>query len=71
MNDRELDLEVADLRYELKEMRAQRDAAIEESIRLRHAIEHIYAKCILAVHESGPSTVARHLHGHKEKATGG
>jgi hypothetical protein len=25
----------------------------------------------LAVHESGPSTVARHLHGHKEKATGG
>jgi hypothetical protein len=22
----------------------------------------------LAVHESGPSTVARHLHGHKEKA---
>ena len=71
MNERELDFEVADLRYELKEMRAQRDAAIEESIRLRHTLEHIYAKCVLAVHEGGPSGVAKHLHGHKEKATGG
>jgi hypothetical protein len=71
MNERELDFEVADLRYELKEMRAQRDAAIEESIRLRHTLEHIYAKCVLAVHEGGPSGVAKHLHEHKEKATGG
>jgi hypothetical protein len=71
MNERELDFEVADLRYELKEMRAQRDAAIEESIRLRHTLEHIYAKCVLAVHEGGPSGVAKHLYEHKEKATGG
>ena len=68
MNERELDFEVADLRYELKQARSQRDAAIEESIRLRHALEHIYAKCVLAVHEGGPSGVARHLHQHKEKA---
>lgn len=69
MNDRELDFEIADLRYELKEMRAQRDAAIEESIRLRHTLEHIYAKCVLAVHKGGPSGVARHLHEHKDKAS--
>jgi hypothetical protein len=69
MNERELDFEVADLRYELKEMRAQRDAAIEESIRLRHTLEHIYAKCVLAVHEGGPSGVAKHLHEHKDKAS--
>lgn len=55
MNERELDLLVADLQYENREIRSQRDAAIEEALRLRHTLEHIYAKCILAVQESGPS----------------
>jgi hypothetical protein len=69
MDDRELDLLVADLQYELKDMRRQRDQAVEESIRLRHTLEHIYAKCVLAIHEGGPSGVARHLHEHKDKAS--
>jgi len=69
MTDRELDLLVADLQYELKDMRRQRDQAVEESIRLRHALEHIYAKCVLAIHEGGPSGVAKHLHEHKDKAS--
>jgi hypothetical protein len=66
--ERELDLQIADLQYELREMRRQRDQAVEESIRLRHTLEHIYAKCVLAVHEGGPSGVARHLHEHKGNA---
>jgi hypothetical protein len=69
MNEYELDLLVADLQYENRQLRQQRDAAIEESIRLRHALEHIYAKCVLAIHEGGPSGVARHLHEHKDKAS--
>ena len=69
MNEHELDLLVADLQYELKDMRRQRDQAVEESIRLRHTLEHIYAKCVLAVHEGGPSGVAKHLHEHKDKAS--
>jgi hypothetical protein len=67
--EREFDLQIADLQYELKDMRRQRDQAVEESIRLRHTLEHIYAKCVLAIHEGGPSAVAQHLHEHKDKAS--
>ena len=55
MNERELDLLVADLQYENKQLRHQRDSAIEEAIRLRHTLEHIYAKCVLAIREGGPA----------------
>jgi len=68
MNERELDLLVADLQYENKQIRRQRDAAIEEAIRLRHTLEHIYAKCILAVRESGPSNPRSDTQSHSDKS---
>ena len=68
MNDRELDLLVADLQYELKEMRRKRDQAVEESIRLRHTLEHIYAKCVLAVQEGGPSNPRSTTPSHDDKS---
>ena len=54
MSEHELDLLVADLQYENRQLRQQRDAALEEAIQLRHTLEHIYAKCILAIRENGP-----------------
>jgi hypothetical protein len=68
MNERELDLLVADLQYENKQLRHQRDAAAEEAIRLRHTLEHIYAKCVLAVHESGPSRIGGDTQAHDDKS---
>ena len=69
MNDRELDLLVADLQYENKQLRHQIDAAIEESVRLRHTLEHIYAKCVLAVRESEPSNPTGNSQSHADKAS--
>ena len=69
MNERELDFEVADLRYELKQARAQRDAAVEEAIRMRHTLEHIYAKCVLAVREGGPSNPRGDAPSHGDKSS--
>ena len=68
MNDRELDLLVADLQYENKQLRRQRDNAIEEAIHLRHTLEHIYAKCVLAVREGGPSNPRGDASSHADKA---
>jgi hypothetical protein len=68
MNDRELDLLVADLQYENKQLRHQRDAAVEEAIHLRHTLEHIYAKCILAIRESGPSNPRSNTSAHDDKS---
>ena len=68
MNDRELDLLVADLQYENRQLRQQRDAAIEESVRLRHTIEHIYAKCVLAVRKGGPEDSGSDAQSHDDKA---
>ena len=68
MNDRELDLLVADLQYENKQLRRQRDAAVEETINLRHTLEHIYAKCVLAIREGGPSSVGGDVPSHSDKA---
>jgi hypothetical protein len=68
MNDRELDLLVADLQYENKQLRRQRDAAVEESIHLRHTLEHIYAKCVLAIRESGPSATGGAAPSHDDKS---
>ena len=69
MNERELDLLVADLQYENQQLRRQRDNAIEESIRLRHTLEHIYAKCVLAIHEGGPSGAGGSAQSHNDKAS--
>jgi hypothetical protein len=69
MNDRELDLLVADLQYENRQLRNQRDAAVEEAIHLRHTLEHIYAKCILAIRESGPSNPRSNTPPHDDKAS--
>jgi hypothetical protein len=69
MNERELDLLVADLQHENKQIRNQRDAAIEEALRLRHTLEHIYAKCILAVQEGGPSRIGGDTQAHDDKSS--
>jgi hypothetical protein len=69
MNERELDLLVADLQYENKQLRHQRDAAAEEAIRLRHTLEHIYAKCVLAVHESRPQGAGGTPPSHADKSS--
>ena len=69
MNEHELDLLVADLQYENRQLRQQRDAAIEEAIHLRHTMEHIYAKCILAIRESGPSNPRSAPPSHSDKAS--
>ena len=69
MNERELDLLVADLQYENKQLRIQRDAAVEESIRMRHTLEHIYAKCILAIREGGPSNPRGDASSHNDKSS--
>ena len=69
MNERELDLLVADLQYENKQLRHQRDAAIEESVRLRHTLEHIYAKCVLAVRKGGPEDSGSDAQSHSDKAS--
>jgi len=68
MNEHELDLLVADLQYENKQLRIQRDAAVEEAIRMRHTLEHIYAKCVLAVRESGPSSPRSDTQSHSDKS---
>jgi hypothetical protein len=69
MNDRELDLLVADLQYENRQLRNQRDAAVEEAIHLRHTLEHIYAKCVLAIQEGGPSAPRGNSQAHSDKAS--
>ena len=69
MNDRELDLLVADLQYENKQLRRQRDAAVEEAIHLRHTLEHIYAKCVLAIREGGPQGAGSPAQSHDDKSS--
>jgi hypothetical protein len=69
MNERELDLLVADLQHENKQLRRQRDAAIEEAIRLRHTLEHIYAKCVVAIHESRPKSAGSDAPSHNDKSS--
>lgn len=69
MNEHELDLLVADLQYENRQLRQQRDAAVEEAIHLRHTLEHIYAKCILAIRENGPGNSRSDVQSHSDKAS--
>lgn len=49
--ERELDLEVADLRHENRVLKAQLENAVEEALHLRHKIEHIYALASLALQD--------------------
>ncbi len=69
MNDRELDLLVADLQYENKQLRRQRDNAIEEAIHLRHTLEHIYAKCVLAIRKGEPENTGGDAPSHGDKSS--
>lgn len=69
MNEHGLDLLVADLQYENKQLRRQRDAAIEEAIHLRHTLEHIYAKCVLAIRKGEPEDTGRAPQSHADKAS--
>lgn len=46
---REMDLQLGDMIRENRMLRRQRDAAMEEALRLRHTLEHIYAKAVLAI----------------------
>jgi hypothetical protein len=69
MNEHELDLLVADLQYENKQLRRQRDAALEEAIHLRHTLEHIYAKCVLAIREGRPEDFGSAPPSHADKAS--
>jgi hypothetical protein len=38
-------------------------------LRLRHTLEHIYAKCILAVQEGGPSRIGGAPPSHPDKSS--
>lgn len=69
MIDRELDLLVADLQDENRQLRRQRDAAVEETINLRHTLEHIYAKCVLAIHMGGPKGAGEDAPSHSDKSS--
>ena len=53
---RELDLQLGDALREVSMLRRQRDAALEEALRLRHTLEHIYAKAFLAIQTMEPVT---------------
>lgn len=46
---RELDMQLGDALREINMLRRQRDAAMDEALRLRHTLEHIYAKAVLAI----------------------
>jgi len=50
----ELDLHLAEALAENRMLRRQRDAAMEEALRLRHTLEHIYAKAVLAIQATEP-----------------
>ena len=69
MNERELDLLVADLQYENRQLRRQRDNAVEEAIQLRHTLEHIYAKCVLAIRENRPEDFGSAPQSHADKSS--
>tara|TARA_R110000796_G_scaffold41342_4_gene102308 strand:+ start:857 stop:1054 length:198 start_codon:yes stop_codon:yes gene_type:complete len=52
--ERELDFQLGEALWEIRKLRRQRDTAMEEALRLRHTLEHIYAKACLAVQTSEP-----------------
>lgn len=52
--ERELDLQLADVMSENRILKRQLAALTEEAVRLRHTIEHIYAKAVLAIQIKAP-----------------
>ena len=51
-DERELDLQLGELLYENRRLRRQRDTAMEEALRLRHTLEHIYATAFVATEQA-------------------
>lgn len=51
---RELDLQIGDLNRENSILRHKLDRALDEAVRLRHKLEHIYALSHLALRASEP-----------------
>jgi hypothetical protein len=50
--ERELDLQLGEALSENRMLRRQRDTAMEEALRLRHSLEHIYATAFLATKQA-------------------
>ena len=50
-NERELDLQVAELSHENRVLKIQLEKTVEEALHLRHKIEHIYALAELALQD--------------------
>lgn len=47
--ERELDLEIGELQRENARLKRQLSAAMEETLHLRHTMQHIYAQALLAL----------------------
>ena len=52
--ERELDLQLGDMRRENNILRHRLESAVTEALRLRHKLEHIYALSHLALSEDAP-----------------
>ena len=51
--ERELDFQLGDLQRENAVLRRQLSAAMDETLHLRHTLQHIYAKTLLALELKG------------------
>ena len=51
--ERELDLQLGDLQRENAGLKRQLSAAMDETLHLRHTLQHIYAKTLLALEPRG------------------
>ena len=51
--ERELDFQLGDLQRENAALRRQLNAALDETLHLRHTLQHIYAKTLLALEPEG------------------
>jgi hypothetical protein len=56
--EREIELQLDDVLSENRMLKRQLAAVTEEAVRLRHTIEHIYAKAVLAIQIKAPITHA-------------
>jgi len=48
-HERELDLMVGDLQRDIKRLRRQLQAAVDEAVQLRQTLEQIYVKALLEI----------------------
>ncbi len=51
--ERELDLQLGEALREIARLKRQLSAVMDETIHLRHALQHIYAKTLLALEPKG------------------